>query len=197
MSQIFRPSSNRYSKLSLISVVLILIFMSISSYAYFQSSYYNDVGVFIEQPIPFSHKNHVQGLGLNCVFCHTSVEKSATAGIPSTEVCMSCHSQIYQKSQVLKPLRDSFENNTAIKWNRVHKLPDYVYFNHSIHINKDISCFTCHGDVKEMESISKQRPMTMSWCLRCHSHPEKYINPEVNEVNIDRAQLTNCYTCHR
>jgi hypothetical protein len=194
MSQIFRPNSNNFSQLSLITIVLIVIFMSLSSYAYFQSSYYNEVGIFKEQPIPFSHKHHVQGLGLDCKFCHSAVEKSSTAGMPSTEVCMSCHSQIYQNSKVLKPLRDSLENNIPIKWNRVHELPDYVFFDHSIHLNKGITCLSCHGDVKKMPFISKQKSLTMSWCLECHTHPENYLSPR---THVDRAQLINCYTCHR
>lgn len=219
MSQIFHPSSNSLSRFSIIAFVLFLIFTAISTYGFFQSSYYNHVGVFREQPIPFSHKHHVQGLGLDCRFCHTAVENSATAGMPSTEVCMSCHSQIFKNGDVLKPLHESFEKNRPLQWSKVHNLPDFVFFNHSIHVNKGVSCVTCHGDVKIMPLTSKQKPMTMKWCLECHNNPENYLSPKdqiykgdetvskilsvsqrkmlFDSYHIDQSQLNNCYTCHR
>ncbi|MDD4975186.1 MAG: cytochrome c3 family protein [Bacteriovorax sp.] len=219
MPQIFKPSSNKLAHFGLIGFIAMLFLMAIAGHAYFQSSYYNDVGVLREQPVPFSHKQHIQGLGLDCRFCHSAVEKSKTAGMPSTEVCMSCHSQILNNSDRLRVLRTSLSENRPIIWNRVHVLPDHVFFNHSIHVNKGVSCQSCHGNVQEMSQTSKVKPLTMKWCLECHAHPENNLVP-INQVfsieklvntkadfiqqnnlmkiyRIDRSRITNCYECHR
>lgn len=176
--------------ISLLFFIISLMLLAASTYAYFQSEYHTSVGVIREQPIPFSHKHHVNGLGLDCRFCHSAVEKSNTAGMPSTEVCMGCHKEIYRESPALAPLHKSMNEHVPIKWNRVHAMPDHVFFNHSIHIKKGVSCQSCHGNVELMPLVSKQQPMTMKWCLSCHMHPEK--------VGIDKHKdLTSCYTCHR
>ncbi|MBV8677594.1 MAG: cytochrome c3 family protein, partial [Planctomycetaceae bacterium] len=171
-----------------------------------------------DQPVPFSHQHHVQGLGIDCRYCHTSVETSGFAGIPPTETCMSCHSQIWSESPMLEPVRASMRTNEPIRWNRVHELPDYAYFNHAIHVQKGIGCSSCHGRVDLMPLTWKDQPLTMEWCLGCHREPEAQIRPreEVfnmswtppanqlamgkdalvkNHIPVDR--LTHCYTCHR
>lgn len=195
MPQLFRPGSNHFAYFSLSALLVFISLIAVSAYAYLQSSQYNGVGVFHEQPIPFSHKHHVKGLGLDCRFCHSAVEKSSTAGMPSTEVCMSCHSQVFKGNLLFSPLRKSLSQNTPIKWNRVHVLPDHVFFNHSIHVNKGISCLNCHGEVENMPLVKKTVPLTMKWCLECHNNPEKFISKD--KLHVDRTRLNNCYECHR
>jgi hypothetical protein len=131
----------------------------------------------VEQPVQFSHRHHVGDDGIDCRYCHTSVEKAASAGMPSTHTCMSCHSQIWSDSPELQAVRASYTSGQPIRWNRVHDMPDFVYFNHSIHVKKGVSCETCHGRVDEKQLMFKSHTMTMSWCLDCHREPEKYIRP--------------------
>jgi formate-dependent nitrite reductase cytochrome c552 subunit len=190
LPQIFRPSSNKFSLISIIFAVGLVLFMAVSAYAYFQSSYHTSVGIIHEQPLPFSHQHHVQGMGLDCRFCHSSVEKSNSAGMPSTEVCLSCHTEVYRDSKLLSPLHESFQRNKPLQWSRVHQLPDHVYFNHSIHIKRGVSCQSCHGDVEHMPFVSKQESLSMKWCLSCHLHPEK-VSADIKE------DVSSCYTCHR
>ena len=171
------------------------------------------------QPVPFSHEHHVAGLGIDCRYCHTAVEVSSFAGIPPTATCMNCHSQIWSGSDVLKPLRDSFQTGTPIRWTRVHNLPDFVYFNHSIHVRKGVGCVTCHGPVDRMPLMWQDQTLQMEWCLDCHRAPEQYLRPREQVFNMnwrpDREQrvlgrqlvkqynirnpreLTSCSTCHR
>jgi hypothetical protein len=169
-----------------------------------------------KQPVQFSHERHVAGNGLDCRYCHTAVEKSATAGIPPTKTCMNCHSQIHAQSQYLEPVRASFRTDESIPWVKVHDLPDFVYFNHSIHVKKGVGCTTCHGEVDKMPLVRTVHSLQMEWCLDCHRNPEKYVRPrdavfQVNyqppadQVALGRRlvkeyeiqSLTNCSTCHR
>ena len=136
------------------------------------------VGYIPEQPIPYSHKLHAGELGIDCRYCHYTVDVSASAGVPPTEVCMNCHSVIKKDSPVIKKVKECFESNTPIEWVRVHQLPDYAYFNHSQHINSGVSCVTCHGRVDQMEVIHQVESLSMSWCLECHRNPEKFIRPK-------------------
>jgi hypothetical protein len=218
MAQIFHPSTNTIAKVSIFGGVFILAGVAVLIMAFVHSSYATGVGVFVEQPVPFSHEHHVSGLGIDCRYCHTSVEKSSFAGIPPTETCMTCHSQIWTNAAMLEPVRTSFQTGQPIEWVRVHNLPDFVYFNHSIHVAKGIGCETCHGRVDQMALTYKANTLYMEWCLDCHRHPENYIRP-VGEVytmgyqpqedqvalgrelvqayNIQVKQLTNCWVCHR
>src|SRR4051794_32271558 len=141
-----------------------------------------------EQPIQFSHERHVGGNGIDCRYCHTSVEDSAFAGIPPTKTCMNCHSQIFSTSPFLEPVRQSFRTNQSIAWTRVHDLPDFVYFNHSIHINKGVGCATCHGRVDRMPLMRKEASLQMEWCLDCHRNPESYVRPR--EAVFDMQYVT-------
>ena len=170
------------------------------------------------QPVPFSHEHHVGGLGLDCRYCHTSVEKARFAGLPPTETCMTCHSQIWTNAQMLAPVRASLAENKPIRWQRVHKLPDYVYFDHSIHIAKGVGCTTCHGPIDEMKLTRQAEPLTMKWCLDCHRDPAKNLRPRdavfdpdwtaagdreaagqklVAAYHIRTDHLTDCSICHR
>jgi Cytochrome c7 and related cytochrome c len=186
------------------------------------SPYTTYVDVPFDQPIPFSHKHHVGDDGIDCRYCHTTVEKSAFAGLPSTDTCMTCHSQIWKDSSMLAPVRSSLATNRPLQWNRVHDLPDYVYFNHSIHVAKGIGCSTCHGRVDQMPLIRKTQTLYMKWCLECHRDPGKFVRPAgeiynqswealadeqqqrsqaaklIADYHIDTTgRLTNCSTCHR
>jgi hypothetical protein len=170
-----------------------------------------------DQPIPFNHALHV-GLKIDCRYCHSSVEQSAFAGIPPTQTCMTCHSQVVSQSVNLAPLRDSWQSGQPVEWNRVHDLGDFVYFNHSIHVAKGVGCSTCHGQVSQMAKIEQVQPLTMGWCLDCHRAPEQYLRPAeeifntdwqpppdqlaqgrqlVQQNNIQVSRLTNCSICHR
>ena len=171
-----------------------------------------------EQPVPFSHKHHVSGLGLDCRYCHTAVEKSSSAGMPSTAICMTCHSQIWTNAEVLAPDRQSLAQNKPIRWTRVYTLPDYVFFNHSIHIAKGVGCTECHGQIGDMARTWKANPLYMSWCLGCHRNPAPHLRPKdevfnphwkrtpstpsgdalMAEFNISNTRrLTDCGICHR
>ena len=216
MAQVFRPSANTLSRASIVGVILLLGVLGWFANILARSDYVTDVGLPQEQPVPFSHKHHVGDVGLDCRYCHTSVETAAFAGIPPTETCMSCHAQLFADSPMLEPVRASFRNEKSIEWNRVHALPDYVYFNHSIHVNKGVGCSTCHGRVDRMPLMWRESRLQMEWCLECHRAPEKFVRPRdqvfsmdyqppPNQLELGRKlaadygiqKLTDCYTCHR
>lgn len=218
MAQIFHRSTNTLSKVSIFVAVILLLTSLWILAAIDRSSYVTQADVVREQPVPFSHKHHVSGIGIDCRYCHTSVEESAFAGIPSTKICMNCHSQIWADSPMLKPVRESFRTNRSIEWIRVNDLPDFVYFNHSIHVKKGIGCVTCHGRVDQMPLMWRAKSLQMEWCLGCHRQPERFVRPLqyvfsmdwmpaveqidlgrrlVKEYDIKVGQLTNCSICHR
>ena len=216
MAQLFRPSSNTLAKVSIAAVVFLAGSTLAVAYIMDRGPWITDVRIAPAQPIYFSHKHHVGDDGIDCRYCHTGVETSHFAGIPPTETCMTCHSQIWTKASVTQPIRDSWTSGNSIEWTRVHDLPDFVYFNHSIHINKGIGCSTCHGQVNEMPWVYKVNTLYMNWCVNCHRNPAKYIRPRSEVFNMDykypanQAQfgaqlvkeyhvqsLTDCYTCHR
>ena len=216
MAQIFHRSTNTLSKLSIFGAVFILAGLTWILATINRSPYLTQAGVAREQPVPFSHEHHVRGIGIDCRHCHTSVEESAFAGIPATKVCITCHSQIWADSPMLEEVRASYRTNTSIQWNRVHDLPDFVYFNHSIHVKKGIGCSTCHGQVDRMPLMWQQNTLHMEWCLECHRAPERFVRPReqvfsmnwvppadqlelgrklVREYNIKKP--TDCMVCHR
>jgi len=216
MAQIFHPSFNTLSKVSIFGAVFFLGAAVFAWDSMLRSSYNTQVDVAREQPVPFSHKHHVQGLGLDCRFCHTSVEESAFAGIPPTKTCMGCHSLVWKDAPILEPVRESYRTDRSIEWTRVHDLPDFVYFDHSIHVAKGIGCTTCHGQVNEMPLMWRTETLNMDWCLACHRDPAANVRPRarVFDVDWDPASLTaeertrlaaqyhlssmlNCSTCHR
>lgn len=220
MAQIFDRRANTVARmLILVGLPLLLALASAAWWFYTRSDWVRDVGIPITQPVPYSHQQHVVGYRLDCRYCHTSVEVSANANIPPTETCMGCHSQILTASVKLQPIRDSYATNTPIQWTKVHNLPDFVYFNHSIHVNKGVGCSTCHGRIDQMVTVYKAEPMFMSWCLDCHRAPEKFIRPKEEVFNMtyaapadqtslglrlkdeykirDGIELTKCSICHR
>ena len=220
--QIFHHSTNTLAKLSIFGGLFILL-AGVWALAEINRSSYN-TGQYIErqQPVQFSHKHHVGDDGIDCRYCHTSVEVSNTAGMPPTKTCMNCHSQIWSESPYLEPVRASWKSGKPIEWTRVHDLPDFVYFNHSIHVNKGVGCNTCHGPIDEMPAVYQYASLQMEWCLECHRGPERFLRPKEQVFNMDwreenttdeqlregqdlkrkyrvRASsvITSCSTCHR
>src|SRR5687767_1492326 len=177
MAQVFSRSANNIAKISL---VVAAILAGTAFYVYTQvarSSYLTGRYLEKQQPVQFSHKHHVGDDGIDCRYCHTNVEKGAFAGLPSTQVCMTCHSQIWPDSPLLEPVRESFRTRTPIQWTRVHDLPDFAYFDHSIHVRKGVSCVSCHGRIDMQPIAMKEKPLTMQWCLDCHRDPAKNLRP--------------------
>jgi Cytochrome c7 and related cytochrome c len=184
MPQIFDRSSNALARMSLVLTGLIVIALGVTLDQLQRSPWVTRQGQRPDQPVPFSHKHHVQGLGLQCQYCHTTVEKSSYAGIPPTRTCMNCHAQIWTNAQLLEPVRNSWYTGQSIAWTKVHDLPDFVYFNHSIHVNKGIGCETCHGRVDEMPLMYAQNTLQMEWCLDCHRNPSKNLRPTSEIYNM-------------
>lgn len=216
MAQIFHRSTNTFAKVSIFGAVFMIAALGWLIFELERSSYFTEVGVAREQPVPFSHKHHVAGLGLDCRYCHTSVESSSFAGIPPTKTCMNCHSQVWSDSPTLEPVRASFRNDQSIEWVRVNDLADFVYFNHSIHVAKGMGCQTCHGQVDQMPLTWREKTLHMEWCLDCHRQPEQYVRPKsevfnmnyktpANQLELGRKlvadykirKLESCSTCHR
>lgn len=216
MAQIFHRSTNTLSRLSIYGAVFVLAGLAWLAAAINRSPYVTQVDVHREQPVPFSHEHHVRGLGLDCRHCHTTVEETAFAGIPPTKTCMTCHSQIWAESPMLEPVRASLRTDRSLQWTRVHDLPDFVKFNHSIHVAKGVGCSTCHGQVDQMPLTWQTATLQMEWCLECHRAPERYVRPRDQVFNMDwrppadpREQgrrlvrqyeiqnQTDCSVCHR
>ena len=217
MPQIFQRSTNTFSKFSIFGAVFILGAVAWGLALINRSAYVTRAGVAREQPVPFSHRHHTGELGIDCRYCHTSVERSNNAGMPPTKTCINCHSQIWVDSPTLEPVRASFRTDRSLEWIKVYDLPDYVYFNHSIHIAKGVGCVTCHGRIDRMNLTWQEPSLQMEWCLNCHRHPEQYLRPRdqvfnmdwqaadqlalgrrlVEEYHVELKQLTNCSMCHR
>src|ERR1700723_3266469 len=171
MPQIFHRSTNFISRLTIYGAVVILGALGYALYTIAMSPWYTQQNVKRQQPVPFSHRHHAGELRIDCRYCHTSVEKSSFAGVPPTETCMTCHSQIWTNAAMLEPVRQSLASGAPIHWRRVNQLPDYVYFDHSVHIAKGVGCTPCHGDVEHMPLMRQAAPLTMEWCLDCHRDP--------------------------
>lgn len=221
MAEIFPPGSNSVARAVLIGIPLCAVAIAAGMWTLWQSPWMTRAWAPIPQPVAFSHKHHSGQLGIDCRYCHTGVEKSAYAGIPPTETCMTCHSQLYTDQVALAPVRESLAQNRPIAWTRVHDLPDFVYFNHAIHVNKGVGCVACHGRLNEMQLTWQTQSLYMSWCLQCHRHPEENVaaRERVFDVNWQPAKvtggagagrqlvrdylikpashLTDCATCHR
>ena len=193
MAQVFDRSSNALARFSLVLTGVIVIALGVTLNSLQRSPWVTRQGQRPDQPIPFSHKHHVEGLGLQCQYCHTSVEKSSYAGIPPTKTCMNCHSQIWTNAQLLEPVRASYRTGQSLQWMRVNQLPDFVFFNHSIHINKGVGCNTCHGPVDQMPLMYQQESLQMEWCLNCHRAPEKNLRPRDQVFNMRYQQPTSAH----
>ncbi|MBX7245283.1 MAG: cytochrome c family protein [Candidatus Sumerlaeaceae bacterium] len=215
MPQLFDRSFNYLSRISIIAIgVLVAAGVTAAAFIY-RSPVIRGQQMVVEQPVPFSHEHHVAGLGIDCRFCHWSVEKSSFAGIPPTKVCMTCHSQVFTDAPMLEPVRESFRSDQPIQWVKVHDLAKFVYFNHSIHIAKGIGCNECHGRIDKMSLTFQESTLYMQWCLQCHREPERFVRPKDQVFNMayqqpaNQAELgkqlvqeyqienkVNCSTCH-
>jgi hypothetical protein len=185
MAQIFHRSTNTISRVTIIGTLLLVagFFWWVAQMQ--RSSYTTYRGIAHTQPVPFSHQHHVSGLGLDCRYCHTAVEVSSFAGIPPTKTCMNCHSEIWTNAPMLEPVRQSFQTGRSLQWTRVNDLPDYVYFDHSIHLAKGVGCDTCHGPVQRMPLMVTYATLQMEWCLNCHRAPQKYLRPREEVFNLN------------
>jgi hypothetical protein len=184
MSQIFHRSTNTLSRATIYGAVFLVIILGWVAYVVQGSPFITYAGVRKPQPVPFSHQHHVTGLGIDCRYCHTSVETSSFAGIPPTKTCMNCHSQIWTNAQLLEPVRASYRSGESLQWTRVNQLPDFVFFNHSIHVTKGVGCNTCHGPVDLMPLMYQQESLQMEWCLGCHRDPGKHLRPRDQVFNM-------------
>ncbi len=183
MAQIFPRWTNKIPVYLAIAVV-VLGTTGIFLLWYYGSPKYLEVGYRPEQPVQYSHKLHAGDLGMDCRYCHTSVETSPAANVPPTGTCMNCHQLIQQESEQLEPIRQSWKEGMPVKWTRVHMLPDYAYFDHSAHVNSGVGCETCHGNVAQMEVVEQKKPMSMQWCLDCHRNPEMHLRPQDEETTM-------------
>ncbi|HUP64382.1 MAG TPA: cytochrome c3 family protein [Thermoanaerobaculia bacterium] len=212
--QIFHRSANTLSRFSIFGAVFLAAFALWIIYQLNRSPYATQQREAKRQPVPFSHEHHVAGLGIDCRYCHTSVETSSFAGIPPTATCMNCHKEIWTGAEMLEPVRASLRSGEALQWQRVHRLPDFVQFNHSIHVHKGIGCVSCHGRVDQMPLTWQEEPLTMAWCLECHRAPEEHVRPKEKVFDLaweaeDQETLgpelvreyrilekTSCSVCH-
>ena len=216
MPQIFHRSANTLSKLSLAGLLIVVGSLLFTAILVARSNYVTRAHEYVEQPVQFSHRHHVKDDGIDCRYCHTSVETSAFAGIPPTKTCMNCHSQIWSQAPILEPIRASFRDDRPVRWIRVHDLPDFVYFNHSIHVKKGMGCETCHGRIDNMPLTLQENTLQMEWCINCHRNPANYVRPRAEVYTMGYKppvpqsvlgpQLvkeygirgnTSCSTCHR
>jgi hypothetical protein len=217
VAQLFPKAANQIAKTSLALVAGAVALVAVLVMVVFpRSSAVTRQNEAREQPVQFYHLHHVGGMGIDCRYCHTTVDKTASAGIPPTKTCMNCHSQIFKDSPTLEPVRASWRTDTSIPWVRVHDLPDFVYFNHSAHVNNGVGCTTCHGPVDTMPYIRQQQSLLMEWCLDCHRAPERYLRPKSevystsyrppsNQLELGRKLAAeykvqtqvSCSTCHR
>jgi hypothetical protein len=178
MPQIFHRSSNSIAKVTIVGVLLIVAGTIVFILTLPRTPYEDEEKLAKVQPVPFSHEHHVRGLGIDCRYCHASVETAAFAGLPASRTCMTCHSQIWTEAPILEPVRESFRTDKPLDWTRIHDLPDFVYFNHSIHIAKGVACVTCHGPVETMPLMYRENSLNMEWCLSCHRDPARKIGPK-------------------
>jgi hypothetical protein len=216
MSQLFHSSANTLARVTIFGALFVVVALLGTAALLDRSAYWTRQTEVIEQPVPFSHDHHVSAIGIDCRYCHTSVESAASAGIPPTATCMNCHSQIWSDSPMLEPVRESYRTGTPLRWSRVHDLPDFVYFDHSIHVAKGIGCAECHGRIDRMPLVYQASSLQMSWCLDCHRHPEPRLRPRAeifnmawqppanaSEMQAELAEeyrvqsLIDCSTCHR
>lgn len=220
MSQLFRPGANTWSRLFLALLILAPVGAMLVGSTIQRSDSGTGENRFVEQPVPFSHQHHAGELGIDCRYCHTGVEKAADAVVPPTHTCMTCHSQLWTNAAMLAPVRESMASGKPLAWTRVNRLPDYVYFDHHVHVKNGVPCAACHGDVRRMPLTRQAAPMTMGWCLDCHRSPGDRLVAPAREFESapyeqrtaeDRAaaraamlriahsgrNLTDCSTCHR
>lgn len=219
MPALFTPRANVIARSSLAAALFVLVAVPLALMIYVRTSFATGEHRAVAQPIAFDHRIHANGLRIDCRFCHSGVEQSANAGLPPTVACMGCHSKVWRESQQFAPVRASIASGRPIAWQRVNAVPDFVFFDHSIHVAKGVGCVTCHGRVDQMQSVTQATPLTMRWCLDCHRDPGPNLRPKELVASmawtppLDRAaadslsatlvqtshvrRLTSCSTCHR
>jgi hypothetical protein len=216
MAALFPPWSSTALRLGVAGLVVTVLGIPTALCIYVRTPYVTNQGFNVVQPVMFDHRHHVADDGIDCRYCHSSVESAPYAGIPPTATCMNCHNQVWNQSAMLEPVRRSWFTGQPIAWKRVHQLPDFVYFNHSIHVTRGIGCVTCHGRVDQMAQVYQVQPLTMGWCLGCHREPGPNLRPREQitsmlwqpdgdaaelaarlERSYGSRKLTNCTTCHR
>jgi hypothetical protein len=216
---LFPPRANAFARGSLLAVIVVAVAVPLALMVYVRTSFATGEHADIAQPIPFDHRIHARGLRIDCRFCHSTVERAATAGIPPTIACVGCHNKAWRESEQFAPVRASLQSGRPIPWRRVNALPDFVYFDHSIHVAKGVGCATCHGRVDQMERVSQATPLSMRWCLDCHRDPARHLRPRTAIASMEWTppaghaardslaaalaaeyrvrRLTDCSDCHR
>ena len=184
MSKLFPKSANRLP-LQIIILVFIVGSLVAAGTTYYATNSYTNVGYAPVQPVPFSHALHAGQLGIDCRYCHVGVDKSAVSSVPAAQTCMNCHNQVKPDSPLLQVVRDSYASGDPVPWVKIHQAPDYVYFNHAVHVNRGVSCVACHGHVNHMEVVYHAKPHSMGWCLECHRAPENHLRPLDQVTNLD------------
>lgn len=218
MSQVFPPSADTWLRLFLLAALGAVAILVLAAGGYVRSDYATGLDWTLDQPVPFSHEHHVSGLGIDCRYCHSSVEVSAEAGFPPTDTCMTCHSHVWTGADMLEPVRRSLATGKPMRWRRVARLPGFVYFHHDVHLAAGVGCATCHGRVDRMPLMRRAEPFQMRWCLECHRDPAPHLRPRefvtdmtwrtdqdrrvlgrrlMTEYGIEPEKLTHCYVCHR
>lgn len=217
MTQLFSPLADFVFRICLLVAVSSVLFFGVVAWAWWRSPWADGRGIVVDQPVPFSHEHHASELGLDCRYCHRGVEQSAFAGMPTTHTCMTCHSQLWTDAELLLPVRQSLARNEPLRWQRVHHLPDYVFFDHHVHVANGIGCTSCHGKVGQMPLTMKAEPLSMSWCLDCHRDPSARLRAQnrifdpvwlpdrehpdaklLARYGIDKpSRLVQCSICHR
>lgn len=214
--QVFHPSMNAIARFSIALAVVVVAALLAGLYLYVRSPYATGAEIVVDQPVAFSHRHHVSQLGIDCRYCHHTVEESAFAGIPATEVCMGCHSHVWTDAEELEPVRESYRTGEPLTWRRVHNLAGFAYFDHSVHVGQGVACQECHGDVHEMPLVWQEESLLMPWCLDCHREPEGRLRPrervfdhdwepEGDPESLGRSLVeeydiqarTDCSACHR
>lgn len=214
MAQLFRSGADTIARIALVAIVVLPLIVVGAALVLVRSGTVTGQNRTVHQPVPFSHRHHTAEIGIDCRYCHTSVETSAHAGLPPTTTCMSCHSQLFTDARMLEPVRQSLARHQSLSWNAVNALPGYVYFNHSVHIAGHVACGTCHGAVGTMNLTRQNAPLTMQWCLDCHRDPgprlskaDRLFDPffssessrsaSIHVGSLPLKRLTDCSTCHR
>lgn len=184
MSKIFPKAANRLP-LQIVIFLVVVGGIATAGVSYYMTPKYTRVGYAPVQPVPFSHAQHAGELGIDCRYCHSNVEKSGFSNVPTSQTCMNCHNQIKTQSPLLEPIRHSYETGDPVPWVQIHSTPDFVYFNHSVHVNRGVSCWECHGQINQMEVVRHEKPLSMAWCLECHRNPEQHLRPRDQITNLD------------
>ncbi|EKV31778.1 Molybdopterin oxidoreductase subunit protein [Caenispirillum salinarum AK4] len=219
MAQVFKPSADIILRAVILIIVIAVIVTVVSGWLYWHSGWLTDVAEAPEQPVPFSHRHHAGDLNIDCRYCHYTGEETAKAGLPTSETCMTCHSQLWTEAEALRPVRQAYTEGRPLWWQRVVDSPDFVYFNHAAHLDVGVGCTTCHGPVQEMALTYESHAYTMGWCLDCHRDPAPNLRPEgavtafdwrprtglseterqalLEARDVHPERLTDCYTCHR